>query len=95
MAAGVTGPARIGVYASIDRVLAVLLLAGLAANLLIRPVAEAKLRHDPAESGPRASGTDPTSHRVTPALVAAWAFVLLPLAWGVWKTLSKAAALFQ
>jgi hypothetical protein len=34
--------------------------------------------------------------RTNPALILVfWLYVVIPLAWGVWSTLQKAAALFQ
>jgi len=89
-----TGQPRAEIYAGIFRVLAGLLVLGCLANLLIKPVSESLLRHDPAPPPQTAATSDPTSHAVTPLLIAAWLLVLLPLAWGVWKTLSRAAALF-
>jgi hypothetical protein len=54
--------------------------------------AERKLAHDHApvmQSGPEATG------KTSPVLVyLAWAFVGIPLAWGVWVTLAKAWVLF-
>ncbi len=86
--------------------LAGFLALGFVCNLLVRPVAqrhfmtedelaaERALAHEAAgdvdASG--ASAARPTS----PALVAAaWIAVGLPLAWGVWMTLSKALVLFR
>jgi hypothetical protein len=39
-----------------------------------------------------ASATDPL---ITVKLIAAWLFVAIPLAWGVWVTLQNAVKLFQ
>ena len=93
------------VYGPILYLMAGLLVLGLVCNLMIKPVApkyfmseqaleaERKLAHERALS----SVGGPVSQAVSnPALVAAaWLFVGVPLAWGVWITLLKAAALFQ
>ena len=77
-----------------------LLVVGLVANLAIRPVAERF--HEPADSHPAeptastgdASVTEDEPHGVTPLLVVAWLVVGLPLAYGVYQTVVKAAELF-
>jgi hypothetical protein len=89
-------------------VLAGLLVLGLVCNLLVRPVAE---KHFMAEEAPQraaapAAGRDqpvqpdapgPALGTAThPVLTpAAWFAIGLPLSWGVWITLTKAAALFR
>jgi MFS family permease len=91
------GTPRAEVYIPIFWVLAAMLAAGLVANLLIRPLDPSRLKQDappPAEAGPTADA-DTTSHATGPALIAAWLSVLAPIAWGVWITLTKAAALFR
>jgi MFS family permease len=93
------GVARAEAYLPIFWVLTLMLAIGLVANLLIRPVDPARLKHDAptgevgAEIESRAA--DETSHRVGPLLILAWLMVLVPIAWGVWVTLTKAAALFR
>jgi len=90
-------------------ILAGLLLAGFAANLLVRPVAAKHFMTDEelarerragqAGAGAPASAPVPLSWKPAPAtwpaVVAAWVLVGLPLAWGFLKTAEKAAALFR
>ena len=89
-------------------VLAGLLLIGLICNWLIRPVhakhhmsaeqiaKERALAHelDAPAAVRNADGLhDGRSHRAL--LIAAWTAIAIPLAWGVWITLSKSLALFR
>jgi len=90
-------------------VLAGMLLIGLLCNLLMRPVnpkhhmTEEQVAKERAASPGRpsssasASASDATSaatsYRVL--LIVVWTAVALPLAWGVWITLSKALVFFQ
>jgi MFS family permease len=78
-----------------------LLLVGLCCNLAVRPVASAAF--SAAEIDPRApvpvppageAAASPGRSAFTPALLMAWAAVLIPLAWGVAMTVLKAAQLF-
>jgi MFS family permease len=95
------------VYGSIFYVLAGLLVVGLIANLLVRPLPDSRFMSD-AElakaqelardrvpinaDGSAGTGTGVTS----PAVVGfAWLAVGLPLCYGIWMTLLKAAALFR
>ena len=89
-------------------VLAAMLLAGLFCNLLVRPVdarhymsdeqlaAERIKAHEHAARPQSADARD-----VVPAsgpsvlLGIAWIAIAIPLAWGVWITLSKSLALFR
>jgi MFS family permease len=92
-------------YNATMHVLAGMLLFGLLCNLLIRPVNPA--HHMSAEqlARERSSTHDVNEHRAIPdadralprhgLLIAAWTAVAIPLAWGVWITLSKALALFR
>ena len=91
------GLPRTAVYTQIFWVLTAMLAVGFVANLLIRPVDPARLLHDPlAEAvAERPEAADETSHAVGPVLILAWLAVLIPIAWGVWITVSKAAALFH
>lgn len=87
-------------------ILAAMLLGGLVCNLLIRPVgerhymsadqlaAERARAHDRAQAG---AGAPPRAADRTGAalLVIAWAAIAIPLAWGIWITLSKSLALFR
>ena len=90
LAAGVP---REAVYAPIFAALAGLLVIGLIAALLVRPVA-AQWWQDgeaPEATLPASAGTATTARWGLRA--ASWGAVLLPLAWGAWFTLQKAAAL--
>ncbi|HZR37119.1 MAG TPA: OFA family MFS transporter [Nevskia sp.] len=100
------GMARATVYDTTLYILAGLLVLGLICNLAIRPVApkhfmseeqlehERRLAHERA--APAAAAVGGAAAVSSPALVAAaWLFVGIPLAWGVWITLQKAAALFH
>ena len=79
-------------------ILAGFLVVGFLCNLMIRPVAEKWYTTD-APVAVAIAGTS-GSHGIgrgglsLPALLA-WAAVGLPLAWGVWRTLTKALALFH
>ena len=102
------GVPRSTVYDTTMYVLAGLLVVGLIANALVRPVmqkwfmsdeqlaAERKRAHDVAAANAVASAV-PVSTTSTPqALVfAAWLGVGIPLAWGVWITLQKVMVLFH
>jgi MFS family permease len=93
------GVPRGRIYGPIYLALAAMLAMGLVANLLIRPVDARRLIHDAAPDGAEvvnvAAGADETSHQVGPLLILAWLGVLVPIAWGVWITVTKAAALFR
>ena len=91
------GLPRAQVYNHIFWVLAAMLAVGFVANLLIKPVDSGRLTQDeaPTAAGPAAVVADETSHKVGPALVLAWLGVLIPIAWGVWITVTKASALFH
>ncbi|MFO1319852.1 MAG: OFA family MFS transporter [Burkholderiales bacterium] len=98
------------IYGPIFYVLAGMLVLGFVANLLVRPVAEnwfmtdeelaaeRQLAHDKAVAasvGGTASG-DAVQARSSGGLVTAfWLLVGIPLAWGVWITVSKALILFR
>ena len=86
-------------------VLAAMLLGGLICNALIRPVsrrhhmtteqltAERTKGHEQAAAPlPAATLTVASS---TALLIAAWTAIGIPLAWGVWITVSKSLALFK
>ncbi|MVV75345.1 MFS transporter small subunit, partial [Escherichia coli] len=88
-----------------------LLILGFICNLLVRPVnakhfmTEAQLdeqRHAAATKSPTPSVAAPETSlewQAHPgsavAVVLAWAAVGLPLGWGIWITLQKAAVLFS
>jgi hypothetical protein len=86
-------------------ILAAMLLGGLLCNLSIRPVAarhsmsveqlatERARAHEASASAAPASAQPASGRRAL--LVAAWTAVALPLAWGVWITVTKSLALFR
>ncbi|MEI7968775.1 MAG: OFA family MFS transporter [Betaproteobacteria bacterium] len=96
------------IYGPIFYVLAGMLVVGFVANLLVRPVAEKwhmtdaelaterKLAHEKAVA---AAGAGTQSREASGGnqgvAVAFWLLVAVPLAWGVWKTVSKALILFK
>ncbi|MGC3983703.1 MAG: OFA family MFS transporter [Pseudorhodoferax sp.] len=100
------GIPRAQVYNQTMYILIGMLVVGLIANLLVRPVAarhfmtdaelaaEKKLAHERAAAAEvSGSGTDGQS---SPALVvAAWLLVGIPLAWGIYRTLLSAAKFFH
>ena len=105
------GVERAAVYDITMMILAGLLILGFICNLLVRPVnakhfmTEAQLdaqRHAAALKSPTPSVAAPETSlewKAHPgsavAVVVAWAAVGLPLGWGVWITLQKAAVLFS
>lgn len=99
------------IYAPIFLALAGLLVVGFIANLLVKPVAdkyymtdaelelEHQLAHEKsmaANAGKNSTGADIAKAANHPVLtVFAWAFVLIPISYGVWSTVQKAWVLFQ
>lgn len=94
------------IYAPIFYVLAAMLVVGLIANLLVRPVderwtmsdeelaREKQLAHEKALSAATAQGG--AAARGVPMVAAlAWLAVGIPLAYGIWVTLQKTAVLFS
>ncbi len=94
------------IYGPIFYVLAAMLVVGLIANLLVRPVAdryfmsadelahEKKLAHEKSAKVDGKGGAQ-DDHR-NPAFVwFAWLAVGIPLAYGIWVTLQKSATLFK
>jgi MFS family permease len=91
------GAPRAAIYPPIFLVLAGLLVVGFLANLLVRPVDKRwHMTGEDALVTVKAAGVSGGIGRgrfdVVTAL--AWAVVLIPLGWGVWVTLMKAATLF-
>ena len=85
-------------------VLAAMLLGGLICNLLIRPVRErhfmtaeklAAERATAREQAAEAPSPPPASASSPVLLVVAWTAIAIPLAWGVWITVTKSLALFR
>ncbi len=96
------GVPRARVYDQTMYVLAGLLVLGLIANLMVRPLAARWfMREDDADAtlsipGRRATAAAlPTSGGLSLTVALAWAAVGIPLAWGVWQTLATALALFR
>jgi MFS family permease len=94
------------IYGPIFYVLAAMLVVGLIANLLVRPVAERhfmsaeelahekQLAHEKSSKGDGKGGAHDDHH--SPAFTwFAWLAVGIPLAYGIWVTLQKSAALFK
>jgi MFS family permease len=79
--------------------MAALLVVGFVCNFLVRR--PTRSTREPAGDGaPMWGGAnpEPASGAVTPAtaaLVVAWVWVGVPLAWGVWNTIEKSLALFR
>lgn len=97
LAAGVPAAA---VYPPIYWVLGGLLVAAFLINLLVRPVNPAL--HRMVEGTVPANGANTATTQVglssaalTPAVLFAWALVLLPIGWGIWQTAAKAAVLLR
>jgi hypothetical protein len=95
------GVARSSVYDVTLYLLAGLLVIGLIANLMVRPVPHkwfmsadevraAQGHHD----GPHVIPTS-RARALTVSSALAWAAVGIPIAWGVWITLTKVAVLFR
>jgi len=95
------GVPRSSVYDVTLYLLAGLLVIGLVANLLVRPVAHKWFMPDAAVA---ALQVDAGTAAVTPSVAGSgirlaallpWAAVGIPILWGVWITLDKVAALFS
>lgn len=94
------------IYGPIFYVLAAMLVVGLLANLMVRPVAdryfmsaeelahEKQLAHEKSSKGD-GKGVGHDDHHSPVLAVFAWLAVGVPLAYGIWVTLQKSAALFK
>jgi MFS family permease len=98
------GVARDRVYDRTMYILAGFLVVGLIANLLIKPLAAKWFMSDQevANLQSKTKGAAPPSGSfgiglgaLTPRVALAWLAVGIPLAWGVWVTISKALVLFS
>jgi MFS family permease len=89
-------------------VLAAMLLGGLICNVMVRPVKAHHYMSDEQLAAERAKAHEQVAVQAAPGpggtavamsspalLVGAWTAVAIPLAWGVWITLSKSLALFR
>ena len=93
------------VYAPIFYVLAGMMVVGFVANLLVKPVAdkyfmteaelgaEKKIAHEKSLVEVDKSIVAPTKG-LQPLAIAAWLLVLIPISFGIWSTVQKAAILF-
>jgi len=103
------GIPREQVYNQTMYILVGMLVVGLIANLLVKPVAdkhfmteaelaeEKRLAHEKAMAAEAGTAGVPGRSDVTPPIkvALAWAAVGIPLAWGVYKTLMSASKFFQ
>jgi len=101
-----SGVAFADVYAPIFYVLAGMLIVGFFANFLVKPVAyqyymtkaelavEKKIAHE-NPSTDLLKATTSTKKGLQPLAVFAWLLVLIPISYGVWSTIQKAAILFS
>ncbi|MBP7567371.1 MAG: OFA family MFS transporter [Burkholderiaceae bacterium] len=100
------GLPREQVYNQTMYILVGMLVIGLIANLLIRPVAdrhfmtdaelaeEKRLAHDKAAASEVGAGSGRADRTSSATVAFAWIAVGIPLAWGIWKTLASAAKFF-
>ena len=100
------GVPKAQVYSTTMYVLAGLLALGLLCNLLIKPVAEKNFMTlaqiaelDRAAAATDRGGMPAAGAPATPSpgwlITVGWLAVGIPIAWGVWVTLQKAAVLFS
>ena len=98
------GVSREHVYDVTFLMLAGLLVVGFIANLLVRPVARkwfmsdaevAALQADKAAMEGPGRSADIGAGGFSPVALLAWLAVGIPVAWGVWITLTKVAVLFR
>ena len=98
------GVSREHVYDITFLMLAGLLVVGFVSNLMVRPVAAkwfmsdaelAAFQADKAAMEGPARGTDIGAGGFSPMALLAWLAVGVPVAWGVWITLTKVAVLFR
>jgi MFS family permease len=102
-AASAGGVPKTAIYDTTLYVLVVLLVIGLIANLLIRPLASHHFM-SPTEVAAHQESHDVAAPvggtlgiglgGLTPTVALAWLCVLAPIAWGVWMTLSQVANIF-
>jgi MFS family permease len=93
-----SGVPREQAYQTTLYILAGFLVVGFVCNLLVRPVANRWFMRDgsSALSGATAAGSHGIDRGgLSGSALLAWAAVGLPLAWGIWITLSKALVLFM
>jgi MFS family permease len=100
------GLPRSQVYNQSMYILVIFLVIGLIANLMVKPLnpkwymtpnelaEEKRLAHDRAVSNEVGSGSSKAGVTPTWLVAAAWLFVGIPLAWGIWRTSLSAARFF-
>ena len=93
------GVERALVYDRTMYILAGFLVVGFLCNALVRPVAPKWLMKDEGAAAVATAETTGSGIGMgggfSPGLALAWAFVLAPIAWGVWQTLQSAVRIFQ
>ena len=100
------GIPRAQVYDITLYILAGLLVLGFLCNLMVRPVADKHFMTEAELAVERAYGHDSNvgsaqilewsaDPKTKPLAIVAWLAVGIPLAWGIWITLQKTAALFS
>ena len=101
------GIPREQVYNQTMYILVGMLVIGLIANLMVRPLAdkwfmsdaelaeEKRLAHDRAQAAEVGRGSGAGTATPTSIVVLAWAAVGIPLAWGVYKTLLSVSKFFN
>jgi hypothetical protein len=95
------GVPRSSVYDVTLYLLAGLLVIGLIANIMVRPVGRKWFMSDADIAALQVRGDVSTmagfasTGGISPAAVLAWAAVGIPILWGVWITLDKVAVLFM
>ena len=95
------------IYGPIFYVLAAMLVVGLLANMLVRPVAdrhfmsaeelaiEKKLAHEKASASEVGSAQGGPTHTNPLWVVFAWTAVGIPLAWGIYRTVLSVSKFFN
>ena len=94
------GVVKTAIYDQTLYIMAGLLAVGLLANLLVRPLAQKWfMRPSEMQTVQVGQAPDGSSHGIglgglSAGVAVAWACVLLPIAWGLWMTLSNVGGLF-
>ena len=92
------GVPRDQLYQPIYMILAGMLVVGFIANLLVKPVADRfhMPSEEPVQAGPgAAAATMGATGGLTATALLAWAAVGIPIAWGIYMTVAKAAVLLK
>ncbi len=92
------------IYAPIMLVLAGMMVIGFVANMLIKPLDDKDFMTDAELEAVRSAGhekvvskasSNPATEKHSLILFAAWATVMIPIAYGIWSTAQKAWSLFS